>query len=68
MIYQIQRPFKLTLLGYRDFRLSLRGPQARSNLMRVRRDYFAEFILSAGEGLAMTPGRADRTCIALERR
>ena len=33
------------------------GPQARSNLTVVRRDCFAEFILIAAEGLAMTLGR-----------
>jgi len=34
--------------------------RGRSNLMRVSRDGFAEFILSAAEGLAMTLGRAER--------
>ena len=34
--------------------MSLRGPQARSNLLRERSDCCAEFILSAVEGLAMT--------------
>ncbi len=34
--------------------MSLRGPQARSNLMKARRDCFSEFILSAAEGLART--------------
>ena len=31
--------------------MSLRGPQARSNLLRERGDCFAEFTLSAAEGL-----------------
>ena len=47
-------------LKTRVSRLSLRDPQARSNLMKVSRDCFAEFILSPAEGLAMTLGRTER--------
>ena len=47
------------------FRLSLRGPQTRSNLMGVKGDCFAEFILSAAEGLAMILGRTEGPRIAI---
>jgi len=42
--------------------LSLRGPQAHSNLLSVTRNYFAEFILSAAEGLAITLGKTKSPC------
>ncbi len=44
----------------RVFPWSFREPQGRSNLMKVGRDCFAEFILSAAEGLAMTDRRTER--------